>query len=407
MSAKNLGMLGLNILGIVVVLFLMFLLSSKKKNINFKKVVLALAIQFVIAFILLKFEPGRQMIMAVSNFVTEVINCGSAGLQFVFGTLADPKAPTGMVFCITVLGNIVFLSALVALLYYLGILSFVVKWIGKGIGAIMGTTEVESFVAVANMFLGHTDSPVLVSKYLNKMTESEIMLVLISGMGSMSASILGGYHELGIPMSNLLIASTLVPFGSILISKIILPQTEKVYEIEDVKMDNKGDNNNIIEAISEGAMTGMQMALAIGASLIAVISLVTMVNKGLNALCGTSLEEIFSWVFAPIGYLMGFDWNTALKEGGLLGSKLVLNEFVAFDQLGQMIKELDPRTAMMMSVSLAGFANFASMGICVSGIAVLCPEKKEVLSRLVLKSMIGGFAVSVLSAMICGVVLLF
>ena len=177
------------------------------------------------------------------------------------------RLPPDPFFAIQVLGNIVFLSALVSLLYYIGILGFVVKWIGKAVGKLMGTSEVESFVAVANMFLGQTDSPILVSKYLGQMTDSEVMVVLVSGMGSMSVSILGGYTALGIPMEYLLIASTLVPVGSIMVAKMLLPQTEEVREVGSVKMDNKGNNTNVIEAVAEGAVTGMQMALSIGAAL--------------------------------------------------------------------------------------------------------------------------------------------
>ena len=165
------------------------------------------------------------------------------------------------VFIVQSLGNIIFVSALVGLLYYLGVIGFIVKWIGKGVGKIMGTTEVESFVAVANMFLGYTGSPILVSKYLKDLTESEIFVILVSGMGSMSASILGGYHALGIPMEYLLIASALVPIGSIMVSKIIYPQTEQIKSITDVKMDNKGNNSNAIDALAEGASTGMQMVI--------------------------------------------------------------------------------------------------------------------------------------------------
>ncbi len=180
-------------------------------------------------------------------------------MTFVFGDLFDRSKMS--VFIVQSLGNIIFVSALVGLLYYLGVIGFIVKWIGKGVGKIMGTTEVESFVAVANMFLGYTDSPILVSKYLKDLTESEIFVILVSGMGSMSASILGGYHALGIPMEYLLIASALVPIGSIMVSKIIYPQTEQIKSITDVKMDNKGNNSNAIDALAEGASTGMQMVI--------------------------------------------------------------------------------------------------------------------------------------------------
>lgn len=396
----------LNLLGIVVVLGILWLISRKRKDVSFKMLLKGMIAQFIIALILVKIPAGRMVVSKISDAVTGVINCGSNGLSFVFGSLADSSAPTGMIFAVQVLGNIVFLSALVSLLYYIGVLNFVVKWIGKAVGWIMGSSEVESFVAVANMFLGQTDSPILISKYLNKMTDSEIMVVLVSGMGSMSVSILGGYTALGIPMEYLLIASALVPIGSIMVSKIIFPQTEEVHEVGDIKMDNKGNNANVIEAVSEGAVTGMQMALSMGASLIAMVALVALINKGLGVF-GISLEQIFSYVFAPFGALMGLDPSEILMEGNLLGSKLVINEFVAFEQLGKIISSMDPRTAIMATISLCGFANFSSLGICVSGIGILCPEKKSTLARLVFRAMIGGVAVSLLSAMTVGFIMLF
>lgn len=276
----------------------------------------------------------------------------------------------------------------------------------KELGKLMGTTEVESFVAVANMFLGQTDSPILVSKYIGNLTDSEILVILVSGMGSMSVSILGGYHALGIPMEYLLIASALVPVGSILVAKMLLPQTEPVQSITDVKMDNKGNNANVIDAIAEGAGTGMQMVIAIAASLVGIIGIVAVINMILG-FAGISLEQIFSYVFAPFGFLMGLDTNQVLMEGAFLGNKLIVNEFVAFQDLGKILSSLDYRTGIVCSISLCGFANLSSLGICVSGIAVLCPEKKSTLSRLVFRAMLGGVFVSILSAMIVGLITLF
>ncbi|MGT2888459.1 NupC/NupG family nucleoside CNT transporter [Streptococcus didelphis] len=395
-----------SLLGIISIIALLYLISFNRKAVSFKLIAKALVVQLIIALVLVRIPLGQKVVSVVSDGVTNVINCGQAGLNFVFGSLADHGAPTGFIFAIQTLGNIVFLSALVSLLYYIGVLGFVVKWIGKGVGKLMKTSEVESFVAVANMFLGQTDSPILVSKYLKRMTDSEVMVVLVSGMGSMSVSILGGYIALGIPMQYLLIASTMVPIGSILVAKVLLPQTEAFQEIEDVKMDNKGKNANVIDAIAEGASTGAQMAFSIGASLIAFVGLVALANMILGVF-GLKLEQIFSYVFAPFGFLMGFEGKNILLEGNLLGSKLILNEFVAFQHLGQIIKSLDYRTALVATISLCGFANLSSLGICVSGIAVLCPEKRGVLARLVFRAMLGGIAVSMLSAMLVGIVTLF
>lgn len=394
----------LNLIGIFVILALVFALSWNRKQIQWKIVLKGMIAQFLIAILLVKVPIGKLIVSTISNGVTAIINCGADGLSFVFGDLAN--ASFANVFIVQVLGNIIFVSALVSLLYYVGVLGFVVKWIGKAVGKLMGTTEVESFVAVANMFLGQTDSPILVSKYLKSMTDSEILVVLVSGMGSMSVSILGGYHALGIPMEHLLIASALVPVGSILIAKMLLPQTDTPLSISDVKMDNKGNNANVIDAIAEGAGTGIQMVIAIAASLVGIIGIVAVINMFLG-FAGISLEQIFSYVFAPFGFLMGLEGQEILMEGSWLGNKLILNEFVAFQDLGAIISTLDSRTAMICSISLCGFANVSSLGICVSGIAVLCPEKKSTLSRLVLKAMLGGVFVSLLSAMIVGLITLF
>lgn len=396
----------LNIIGIVILLGALYIFSSNKKLIDKKMILKALAIQFVLAFLLVKFPLGKIVIEKISDLVTHILSYGSEGLEFVFGSLSDGGASTGFIFGIQTLGNIIFISALVAALYYLGVIGAVVKVIGGIIGKILGTSKVESFVATANMFLGQTESPILVSKYLKNMTESEIMLVLISGMGSMSATVLMGYAGMGIPMQNLLIGGALVPLGSIIVSKMMLPENKelKIDEAEEVKIDNKGDNANLISAISQGAQDGLNMALGIGASLIAIIALVALVNGALG-IFGLSLERILSVVFAPIGFLMGLDMNGVSLAGQLLGSKLVLNEFVAFGQLGEVIKTLDPRTALMLSVSLCGFANISSMGICISGISVFCPEKRNQLSKLAFRGMIGGFIVSVLSALIVGLIM--
>ncbi len=393
----------LNLFGIAVILAICWLISWDRKNIKWKIVLKALIAEVIIAFLIVKIPAGQKVITVLSNGLTAVINCGNEGLSFVFGDLFKGELS---IFIIQSLGNIIFVSALVGALYYLGVIGFVVKWIGKAVGKLMGTTEVESFVAVANMFLGHTDSPILVSKYLKDLTDSEIFVILVSGMGSMSASILGGYHALGIPMEYLLIASAMVPIGSIMISKMISPQTEEVKSITDVKMDNKGNNSNVIDALSEGASTGMQMVISIGASIVGFVGIVALINLFLGFFHIT-LSDIFSYIFAPFGFLLGLDTKDILMEGSLLGNKLILNEFVAFQDLGANLSNLDARTGMICAISLCGFANLSSMGMCIGGIGVLCPEKRGTISRLVFKSMISGVFVSIMSSLIVSIVTLF
>lgn len=394
----------LNLIGIIVVLTICWLFSRNRRAVNWKMIVKALLIEFIIAFFVVKIPFGKKIITLISNGLTMLINCGSEGLSFVFGDLYDSSKLS--VFIIQSLGTIIFISALVGALYYLGVIGFIVKWVGKAIGKLMGTTEVESFVAVANMFLGHTDSPILVSKYLKYLTESEIFVILVSGMGSISASILGGYQALGIPMEYLLIASAMVPIGSILISKIIYPQTEQIHSITDVKIESKGTNSNVIDALAEGASTGMQIVISIGATLVGFIGAVAVINLFLG-LFNLNLEQILGYLFAPFGFLLGLDGKEVLLEGTLLGNKLILNEFIAFGELSTHLGELDARAGMICAISLCGFANLSSMGMCIGSMGVLCPEKRSVISRLVFPAMIGGVFVSILSALLVSIVFLF
>ena len=394
----------LNLIGIIVVLTICWLLSRNRRAVNWKMIIKALLIEIIIAFFVIKIPFGKNAITLISNGVTLLIGCGGEGLSFVFGDLFDNSELS--VFIIQSLGNIIFISALVGALYYLGVIGFIVKWIGKAIGKLMGTTEVESFVAVANMFLGHTDSPILVAKYLKHLTESEIFVILVSGMGSISASILGGYHALGIPMEYLLIASAMVPIGSILVSKIIYPQTEEIHSITDVKIESKGTNSNVIDALAEGASTGIQIVISIGATLVGFIGAVAVIDLFLG-LVNLNLSQIFSYLFAPIGFLLGLEGKEILLEGNLLGNKLILNEFIAFGELTQHLDELDPRAAMICAISLCGFANLSSMGMCIGSIGVLCPEKRSVISRLVFRAMLGGMFVSILSALLVSIVFFF
>ena len=382
----------------------LYLFSENKNKVDKKLILKALLVQFVLAFLLVKFPLGRNVVKVTSDFVTNVLNYGFEGVSFVFGSLADGS--TGYIFAISVLANIVFIAALVAALYYLGVINVIVSFIGGAIQKIFGTSRVESFVAVANMFLGQTESPILVSKYLHAMTRSELLLVLVSGMGSMSATVLMGYVGMGIPMEYLLIAGALVPLSSIIVSKLLIPESDKEATVKEVVMDRKGGHTNIMSAISEGATNGMQMALGIGASLIAITGLVALVNGALG-LVGLSLQQILSYLFAPLAYLMGINPDHVLTAGQLLGSKMVLNEFVAFGDLGKLISSVDYRTGIIIAIALAGFANISSIGICISGISIFCPERRAEISDIAFKGMLGGFIVSTLSAMIVGLLLIF
>ena len=365
-----------NILGLLISVSICFPLSWNKNRVPWMTVVKALVAEFVIAFIIVKIPLGAKALKALSDGITALLNCGADGLEFVFGDLWSGDV---YIFIIQSLGDIIFVSALVAVLYYLGVIGFIVKWIGKAVGKIMGTIEVESFVAVANLFLGHTDSPILVTKYLPDLTESEIFVILVSGMGSMSASILIGYTSLGIKMEHLLVASAMVPIGSILVSKIICLQVDTPRLISGVKMDNKGNNGNVIDALFEGANTGMQMVIAIGASLVGFVGMVAVFDLFLGFIPGVdiTLSKIFGYIFAPFGWLLGFEGEGIMLAGKMLGDKLILNEFIAYGTLGAQMKAgtISETSALIATISLAGFANLSSMGSALAASAFCAPRR--------------------------------
>ena len=392
-----------NIVGIALVFAICMVLSYNRKAIPWKDIARMIIVEFIIAFIIVKVPLGQKAVTLLSNGITAVINCGNEGLSFVFGDLFTGGSTGMYIFIVQSLGNIIFVSALVSALYYLGAIGFVVKWIGKAVGMVTRTTEVETFVAVANMFLGHTDSPILVAKYLPRLTDSEIFVILVSGMGSMSASILGGYSALGIPMQNLLIASALVPIGSIMVSKVMCPQTEQVQSVGEVKMDNHGNNTNVIDALSEGCNTGIQMVISIGASIVGFMGVMAIFDMILGVF-GFSFAQLFGYVFAPFGFLMGFEGQDILMEGTLLGQKLILNEFIAFGDLAGRLAELDGVTGLVATISLCGFANISSMGMCIGGIGVHCPEKRGTISKLIVKATLAGVFVSINSAFFVSIV---
>lgn len=389
----------ISLAGILIIVGLLFAFSSNRKEINWRTIGVGITAQALLALFFVKVPLGQTILLNVSNGIQKVMGYGNEGISFVWGSLADGTAPTGMVFFIQVLLIIVFFSALISALTYLGVVGFIIKIVGGIIGKLMGTSKAESFVAVSNVFMGQTEAPIVVGKYLPRMTKSELFVVMVSGMGSVSGAILVGYNLMGVPMEALLLACSLVPFGSLLVAKLLMPETENGSDMVDI--DRKGDSGNLVEAISKGTEDGMKLALSVGASLIGIIALVALVN-GVLGIVGISLEQILGYVFLPFGYLMGLGADEAMKAGQLLGMKLTLNEFVAFLDYGNMMDSLSDRAKLMIAVSLTGFANFSSIGICTSGLSIFAPEKRGLIAGLAFKAMIAGATVSLLSALFVG-----
>lgn len=395
----------LNFLGIIFICFLLWIFSYNKLNINYKIILKAFVGQFIVAFVLMKFSAGVWLIEKISHYVTKIISYGNYGLEFVFGSLVD-SAKIGNIFVIQVLGNIIFIAALVAVLTHLGILSIVVKFLGNIFSKILGTSQIESFMAVANMFLGQTESPLLISKYLKFLSSSEILMILIAGMGSMSATILGGYAAMGVPMKYLIITCALVPFGSVICAKILLSENQTPFSIQDVQIDKNAYGSNFLEALSNGAMEGIKIIAAISASLVAIIAFVALCN-GLLDDFGLKLETILGYIFYPLAFFMGFDSAVTYDAAAIFAQKLFLNEFMAFIDLMDGFENYDDKTKAMLCIATGGFANIGSMAICLSAIGTLCPEKKSFIAKFLPRALLGAFLMNIMNALIVGIVLSF
>ncbi len=395
----------LNLLGMALIIGIMFLFSNGKKQIKWKMIIKALIAQFILCIIFIKVPTGIWVIEKISDAFTMVLGYGRNGLAFVFGPLIDIEK-SGFIFLFQVLTNLIFFGALVSVLSYLGILGLIIKIIGTAVGKLVGTTRVESFITVANMFLGQTESPLLVAKYLESMTKSEIFVVVVAGMGSMSVSILGGYNALGIPMQFLILACTLIPFGSIIMSKIMYPEQEEVAITSKLEIDRKVSGCNVIDALGNGAMDGIKIVAAIAASLVAIVAVVSLIN-GILSPTGLTIEKIFSWIFYPISYFMGLNGEYTDFGAQLLGSKLVLNEFVAFSDLAPALQSMDYRTQAVLCISIAGFANIGSMAVCVASIGSLFPPKKEILAQIIVRALVAAFALNLFNAFLVGFILSF
>lgn len=392
------------VLGIVVLLGIAYLLSERKRDINWRTVLGALLIQLTFGFIVLRWSAGRKALSVVSNAVDTVIGYANDGINFVFG----PAIPEGgFVFAFQVLTVIIFFSSLIAVLYYLGIMGWVIRIIGGGLSKALQTSKAESLSATANIFVGQVEAPLVVRPYINNMSRSEIFTIMTGGMASVSGSVLAGYALMGVPLEYLIAASFMAAPAGLLVSKLIIPETEKKEEqdIDTVKLNNSA---NVIDAAASGAVDGLQIALAVGATLIAFIGLIALINGILGGIGGwfgypgLSLEGILGVIFSPIAYIIGVPMSEASIAGSLIGQKVIVNEFVAFSALSETINTISPRTLMITSFALCGFANLSSIAIQISGLASMAPDRRKLITQLGIRSVLAGTIANLLSASIAG-----
>lgn len=385
------------LLCITVILAVAYLLSSDRKAIMVKTIAIGLGLQALVTVFVLKTTIGANFLEVIAMAVNKVAEYGLEGVSFVFGDLSS----TMFVFAINVLALIVFMSALISVLYYLGVVPLLVKYIGGAISKVLGTSKPETFNAVASTVLGQTESPLLIKPYLDKLTQSELFAVMVSGMGSASASILVGYAMLGIPMEYLLIALFTVPFSTLVIAKIMMPASKEELEQEEAVEIVKSDAKNIFDAIGQGTTNGLYLALNVGASLIAFIGLIAIVN-GILGLIGQDLSSVLGFLFTPLGWLFNIPSEEIGIFSSLIGTKLSINEFVAFNQMSTQLDQLSPRTIAILATTLCNFANLSSIGIMLGGFTAIAPSRREDVARLGVKALIAATLSTLLTGAIVG-----
>lgn len=409
LNEKKVHMLNIlwGLAGIVVVLGIAFLLSSAKKSIKPRTILGGLAIQILFAFIVLKWEVGREALLWLTNVVQNMISYANEGIAFVFGPLGDAENGVGFVFAFQVLVIIIFFSSLISVLYYLGIMQLIIKFIGGGLSKLLGTSKAESVSAAANIFVGQTEAPLVVRPFLAKMTKSELFAVMTGGLASVAGSVLVGYALLGVPLEYLLAASFMAAPAGLIMAKMMIPETE---EVDDTNFEMEKDTNsvNVIDAAANGASDGLKLALNVGAMLIAFIALIALINGLLGFVGGfigapnLSLELILGYVFSPLAFVIGVPWAEAVQAGSYIGQKLVLNEFVAYSAFAPDIASLSPKTVIVVSFALCGFANLSSMAILLGGLGALAPNRRPDIARLGIRAVAAGTLASLLSASIAG-----
>ncbi|PTP81719.1 NupC/NupG family nucleoside CNT transporter [Vibrio splendidus] len=395
-----------SLLGIITILVTAWLLSTDRKNIPLRTVSLAFLLQISFALLVLYVPMGKEVLNAATGAVSSLINYGQEGINFLFGGLTN----NGFVFAINVLGIIIFFSALISGLYHIGFMPKVINLIGGALQKFLGTGRAESLSATANIFVGMIEAPLVVKPYLKHMTDSQLFAVMVCGLASVAGGTLVGYASLGVDLNYLIAAAFMSAPAGLLMAKILVPGSadEAQENIEsDVEIPRA---TNVVEAMADGAMSGLRIAVAVGATLLAFISVIAMLNGLLGIVGGwfgvnLSFELILGYVFAPVAWLIGVPWSEAVVAGSLIGNKIVVNEFVAFIQLMDVKDALSDHSKAIVTFALCGFANISTMAILIGGLGSLVPERRSFISQYGFKAICAGVLANLMSAAIAGVVL--
>jgi len=401
------------LLGILAILASAWIFSKHRRDIKVRVILWGLGLQFTFAVLVLKTDFGK-IFQAIGVGVNAMLNYAEAGSQFVFGPLGVKSGPFGVVFAFQVLPIVIFIASFFSVLYYLGIMQWIVKAMAVVMLKVMGASGAESLNVAASIFMGQTEAPLTIKPFIAGMTESELFTIMVSGMAHVSGAVMAAYVKIaGVEIQHLLTAVIMTAPATIMLAKMFIPEVEKPATAGRVEVRVEKTAVNVIDAAARGAGDGLHLALNIGAMLIAFLALIAMINGILGwgrTLPGlfwlpASLQQVFAWLFAPVAWLMGVAWNDCYTMGNLLGTRLVLNEFVAFLELAPLKTHMEPRSFVIATYALCGFANFSSIAIQIGGIGAIAPNRKSDLARLGLKAVAVGSMANFMSACIAGMLL--
>jgi concentrative nucleoside transporter, CNT family len=399
------------VIGIALIILLGYLLSHNRRAVKWRVVAWGLSLQVLFAIFVLRIPFGERLFRVLGDAVTAALHYSYAGSEFVFGELGKANSSLGVIFAFQVLPAIIFISALFAILYYLGVMQVVVRGCAAVMSKLLGASGAESLNVGASIFMGQTEAPLTIRPFLPTMTFSELMTVMTAGMAHVSGSIMAAYIAFGVEARHLLTAVIMTAPGTIMLAKLLEPETEVPETMGNVKIDIPQTDVNLVDAAARGTGDGLHLMLNVIAMLISFIALIALINGGMGWIHSWApffppdMQTVFSWVGRPVAWALGVPWKDSGAVGGLLGTRAVLNEFIAFSQLGPMKGTLDPRSFTIASFALAGFANFSSVGIQIGGIGALAPNRKSDLAKLGFRAMLAGTMANFLSAAIAGMLL--
>jgi CNT family concentrative nucleoside transporter len=413
------------LLGLITMLGLAYLFSSNRKAIRIKTVVMGLVLQFVFAVFVLRFSFGRNLLEWAGHGVDKFLQYSFAGSQMVFGELGKKGGQFGLIFAFQVLPTVIFISAFFAVLYYYGVMQFIIRQAAK-IMTRMGASGAESLDVAASIFMGQTEAPLTIRPYIPSLTRSELMTVMTAGMAHVSGGIMGAYILYGVEAKHLLSAVIMTAPGTILMAKMFVPETQEPLtspqgksdanqpssSVTEIDAEAMPKDENVLGALTRGTIDGLHLALNIAAMLISFLALIALLNGIFGGIHDhvfhwfpSSLEQVFGVIFAPFAFVIGIPWRDCGLVGNLLGTRMVINELVAYSMLGAQKAALDPRSFAIATFALCGFANFSSIGIQIGGISALAPNKRGELAKLGFRAMIAGTMANLMSASIVGILL--